>query len=258
MQLGLEGRSVLVMAGSQGIGLASALGFHAAGAKVAICARSPGPLEDAAAQMPGCLALTADATLPEDIDRVVSEAAARFGPVEVLVNNTGGPPAGPFDALSDADWENAVNLTLMSAIRASRAVLPAMRERRWGRIVNISSYGVKQPVPGLTLSNSVRMAVLGWAKSLAAQVGPDNVLVNTVCPGFTRTARATSVIAAQSAQSGKSEAEVVARIASEIPLGRIGEAEEVANLVVFLGSEAASYITGTAIQVDGGLTKGYA
>lgn len=258
MQLGLEGRSVLVMAGSQGIGLASALGFHAAGANVTICARSAGPLKAAAAQMPGCLALVGDATQPEDIERIAREAAAKFGPVEVLVNNTGGPPSGPFDALSDADWESAVNLTLMSAIRASRAVLPAMRERRWGRIVNISSYGVKQPVPGLTLSNSVRMAVLGWAKTLAAQVGPDNVLVNTVCPGWTRTARVDSLLAAQSAQTGRSADELASGIAADIPIGRIGEAQEVANLVVFLGSDAASYITGTAIQVDGGLTKGYA
>lgn len=246
------------MAGSQGIGLASALGFHAAGANVTICARSPGPLEAAAALMPGCLALPADATRPDGIEMVTSEAAARFGPVEVLVNNVGGPPAGAFDALSDSDWENAVQLTLMSAVRASRAVLPAMRERRWGRIVNISSYGVKQPVPGLTLSNSIRMAVLGWAKTLASQVGPDNVLVNTVCPGFIRTARSASVLAAQAAQTGKPVEELTAGIAREIPLGRIGEPEEIANLVVFLGSEAAGYITGTAIQVDGGLTKGYA
>ena len=258
MKLGLEGRSVLVMAGSQGIGLASALGFHAAGANVTICARSTGPLEEAAAQIPGCLALVADATLPDDIESVVSAASGKFGPVEVLVNNTGGPPSGLFDALSDADWENAVNLTLMSAIRATRAVLPSMREQRWGRIVNISSYGVKQPVPGLTLSNSVRMAVLGWAKTLAAQVGPDNVLVNTVCPGWTRTARVDSLLASQSAETGKSLEDLASGIAREIPLCRIGEAEEVANLVVFLGSEAASYITGTAIQVDGGLTKGYA
>lgn len=258
MKLGLEGRSVLVMAGSQGIGLASARGFHAAGANVTICARSAGPLAEAAAQMPGCLALEADATLPVDIERVVNAASEQFGPVEVLVNNVGGPPAGLFDALSDADWEKAVDLTLMSAIRTSRAVLPAMRERRWGRIVNISSSGVKQPVPGLTLSNSVRMAVLGWAKTLAAQVGPDNVTVNTVCPGFTRTARAASVLAAQSAQTGMTVEDLTLGIAREIPLGRIGEAEEVANLVVFLGSDAASYITGTAIQVDGGQTKGYA
>lgn len=249
---------MLVMAGSQGIGLASALGFHAAGANVTICARSAGPLDEAAAQMPGSLALVADATLPNDIERVVRASSEKFGAVEVLVNNAGGPPAGSFDALSDTDWENAVNLTLMSAIRASRAVLPNMRERRWGRIVNISSYGVKQPVPGLTLSNSVRMAVLGWAKTLAAQVGPDNVTVNTVCPGFTRTARAASVLAAQAAQTGKSTEELAKGVAAEIPLGRIGEAEEIANLVVFLGSEAASYITGTAIQVDGGQTKGYA
>ena len=207
--------------------------------------------------MPGALAIRADATDPGDIAQVVAHATRQFGPVEVLVNNTGGPPAGLFEALDDEAWAAAVEGTLMSAIRVTRAVLPAMRAARWGRIVNISSSGVRQPVPGLTLSNSVRMAVLGWAKTLAGQVAADGILVNTVCPGWTLTDRVTQLLGDRAGASGRSEADLAAEIAADIPLGRMGRAEEVANLVLFLGSEAASYITGTAIPVDGGAVKGY-
>ena len=257
MKLGLEGRSVLVMAASKGIGLASARAFHAAGAHVTICARGEQALHQAAASMPGALAIRADATDPDDIAQVVAHATRQFGAVEVLVNNTGGPPAGLFEALDDEAWAAAVEGTLMSAIRVTRAVLPAMRAARWGRIVNISSSGVRQPVPGLTLSNSVRMAVLGWAKTLAGQVAADGILVNTVCPGWTLTDRVTKLLGDRAGASGRSEADLAAEIAADIPLGRMGRAEEVANLVLFLGSEAASYITGTAIPVDGGAVKGY-
>jgi 3-oxoacyl-[acyl-carrier protein] reductase len=254
VNLSLTGKSVLVMAGSQGIGLASALGFHAEGATVTISGRSQASLDAAAAQMPGCRTVSGDVNLAPDIEKMVAAAA----PVDVLVNNAGGPPAGLFDALSDEDWERAFNLTLMSAVRASRLVLPHMRRQRWGRIVNISSFGVKQPVPGLTLSNSIRMAALGWAKTLAAQVGPDNVTVNTVCPGWTRTGRVTSLVEQKSQATGEPADAVIGAITEQIPLGRLGEPDEVANLVVFLGSEAAAYITGTAIQVDGGIVQGYA
>ena len=258
MKLGLEGRTAMVMAGSQGIGLASAQAFHAAGANVAICARSKGPLDEAAASMPGCLAMTADVTSEADISAFVAATKDSFGGVDILVNNAGGPPPGLFVDLGDDDWAKAVELTLMSAIRATRAVLPGMKERGWGRIVNVSSFGVKQPVPNLTLSNSIRMAVLGWAKALSNQVGPDGITVNTVCPGWTRTARVEKLFAQQSAQSGKSEEEIEAALVQSIPLRRAGEAEEIANCVLFLGSEAASYITGTAIAVDGGVAQGYA
>ncbi|WP_299194005.1 SDR family oxidoreductase [uncultured Erythrobacter sp.] len=258
MKLGLEGRTALVMAGSQGIGLASALAFHAAGANVAICARSQGPLDEAAASLPGCLAMTADVTSEADIDAFVAATKDRFGAIDILVNNAGGPPPGLFADLQDEDWAKAVELTLMSAIRATRAVLPGMKERGWGRIVNVSSIGVKQPVPNLTLSNSIRMAVLGWAKTLSNQVGPDGITVNTVCPGWTRTARVEKLFAQQSTQTGKSEEEIEAALVQSIPLRRAGEAEDVANCVVFLGSEAAGYITGAAIGVDGGAAQGYA
>lgn len=258
MDLGLQGRTALVMAGSQGIGLASAQGFHAAGANVAICARSHGPLDAAAASMPGCIAMAADVTNESDLAAFFAVAHEEFGSVDILVNNAGGPPPGAFVDLGDVAWANAVELTLMSAIRATRAVLPRMKEKGWGRIVNISSFGVKQPVPDLTLSNSIRMAVLGWAKTLADQVGPDGITVNTVCPGWTRTERVEKLFAQLSATADKGREEIEAALVQNIPLRRVGRAQEVANLIVFLGSEAASYITGTAIAVDGGATRGYA
>lgn len=257
MDLQLENKTVLVTAGSKGIGLATALGFHKCGAKVAICGRSQDALDAAAAQMPGCLALTGDVSKAEDIDRVIDGVTAKFGGIDILVNNAGGPPPGLFENLADEDWNAAIELTLMSVVRATRLVLPYMRAQKWGRVINISSSGVKQPVPGLTLSNSIRMAVLGWAKTLANQVAGDNILVNTVCPGFTDTDRVTQILEQQSAASGKSTEEIAAGIASQIPMQRIGQPEEIANLAIFLGSEAASYITGTSIQVDGGSVQGF-
>lgn len=254
MDLGLKDKVVLVTAGSQGIGLATAQGYHGEGARVAICARGADKLAAAAATMPGRLALQADVTDAAQIEAMTREVAAQLGPVDVLVVNAGGPPPGLFEDLDDAAWLNATNLTLMSAVRMTRAVLPAMRARRWGRIVIISSVGVKQPVPNLTLSNSIRMAVLGWAKTLAQQVAGDNVLINTVCPGFTRTARIEQILGP--AGDGPNPAE--AAMAAQIPLGRIAEAKEIAGLAVFLGSEVASYMTGTAIAVDGGSARGYA
>ena len=254
MDLGLGKRSVLVLAGSRGIGLATAIAFHREGAQVAICGRDADGLADASAQMPGVVAIRGDVTDADALAAIVAEAATAFGGIDVLVINAGGPPSGAFETLDDAAWSKAVELTLMSAVRAARLVLPGMRRKRWGRIVIISSFGVKQPVPGLTLSNSIRMAVLGWAKTLARQVAGDNILVNTVCPGWTRTDRVTSLLG-----QGADGAEAMeAQIVSSIPLGRMGTADEIANLAVFLGSDAASYMTGTAIQVDGGLVEGYA
>lgn len=256
MKLGIDGRVALVMAGSDGIGLATAQGLHAEGAKVALCARNEERLASAAATMVGALAIKADVTEPNEIAGAVKDVSDAFGPVEILVNNAGGPPSGLLEHLGEADWQAAFDLTLMSAVRTTQLVLPAMRERRWGRIVNISSYGVKHPVPGLSLSNSIRPAVLGWAKTLADQVGGDNILVNTVCPGWTRTARMDTLMAQRAEKEGLSDEELQRSISDTIPLGRMGEASEIANLAVFLASGAASYITGTAIQVDGGLVRG--
>lgn len=252
MKLGLKGRNCLVLAGTQGLGLASAQMLSSEGCNIALCGRSPSARAEAQALLPDALVLNADVRSAYDLEGVVDSTVKRFGTVDILVINAGGPPSGSFDELDDAAWAQAVELTLMSAVRATRLVLPGMRERRWGRIVIISSFGVKQPVPGLTLSNSVRMAVLGWAKTLSRQVAADGVLVNTVCPGWTRTGRVDQLLAA-SPDAAAAETSIL----SSIPLGRMGTPNEIASLVAFLASEAASYITGAAIQVDGGLVEGY-
>lgn len=257
MDLGLAGKSAVVMAGSKGIGLATAKRLAAEGAQVTICARGEEALAKAAQEIGECEAIVADVTVTEDIDRVINAAKSRFGGVDILINNAGGPPPGAFEDLKDEAWQSAFELTLMSAIRSTRAVLPGMKEKRWGRIVNISSYGVKQPVPGLTLSNTIRMAVLGWAKTLSQQIAPDNITVNTVCPGWTRTARALGMVEKLAKENGISMEEQEQAMAAGIPLRRVGEADEVGDLAVYFASERAAYITGTAVQVDGGITAGY-
>lgn len=257
MDLGLTGKTVLITAGSQGLGRACADSFAREGAQVIICGRSQSGLDDAVAQIKGARAYQADLTDVSAIDDMMARIHKEVGGIDVLVNNAGGPPPGPFDVLDDADWQVAVDLTLMSVVRCTRHVLPYMKAQKWGRVLTISSYGVKQPVPNLTLSNSLRMAVLGWSKTLAGQVAQDNILVNTLCPGWTKTQRVTSLLTQKAEAEGSTLADEEAAIVQGIPLGRMGEPHELANLAVFLGSQAASYITGSAIAVDGGLVEGY-
>jgi 3-oxoacyl-[acyl-carrier protein] reductase len=230
MDLGLGGRVVLVTGGSAGIGLATAESFVAEGALVAICSRDASKLESASkklaagkASSDNVLAVPADLSQPEAASRVANHVMARWGHIDVLVNNVGGPPPGSFDSTPDAAWHTAVDLTLMSAIRMARAVLEPMRRRRWGRIVNISSYSVKEPIDGLLLSNSIRLAVLGWAKTLANEVASDNVLVNTICPGWTRTDRVRDVLGARATRESADAAQLEGEIARTIPLGRLAE-----------------------------------
>ena len=257
MDLGLAGKVVLVTAASQGLGRATALSFAREGARVAICARKAATIERVAREIAAetgaeVAGLECDLTDPTQIDALVAAVVARFGTVHVLVNNAGGPPPGRFGAVGDADWQRAFELTLMSAVRASRAVLPHMRKQRWGRIVNISSSSVKQPILDIHLSNSLRLGVAGWAKSLATELAAENVLVNTVGPGWTRTERVDELVASRASQSGASAADVEAAITRAMPIGRLGRPEEIADVVVFLASERASFVTGTFLAVDGG------
>jgi len=261
MQTGLEGKVVLVTGGSDGIGLAIASAYAEEGAKVAICGRDIKRLENAKQQIEknrstSVLALQADLTVPADIERLCKDVLGHHRKVDVLINNAGGPPPGTFEGVDDAQWLAAFQLTHLSTVRVTRLLLPHFRAQKWGRIINISSYSVKQPIDNLMLSNSIRLAVLGWSKSLAREVASDNILVNTICPGWTHTARVSKLLEGRgSAENRKAEA-IEREITQSIPLGRMARPQEIAGLAVFLGSDAASYITGTAIQVDGGVVAG--
>ena len=189
------------------------------------------------------------------INGFIQEVESSLGSVDILVNNTGGPPPSSFEQISDEDWQNAFNSTMMSAVRLSRAVIPNMKENGWGRIINISSVSVKTPVNGLFLSNSLRMGVLGWAKALADEVAAHGITVNTVCPGYTKTERVEAILESQSSSSGLSKEEIEKTIAGNIPMKRVGEPEDLAGLITFLASEKANYMTGLAVQVDGGSAR---
>lgn len=260
METGLNGKVALVTAGSAGIGLAVARGLLDEGCKVAICGRDRSRLDRAVDSLKATperlIAVPADVSRPDDTDRLMATVSNAFGRVDVLVNNNGGPPPGMFTDLDDAAWEAAFELVHMSAVRLTRAVLPGMRQAGSGRIINISSYSVKQVINGLMLSNSIRLGLIGWAKTLADEVAADGILVNTVCPGWTSTDRITAVVNKQAANAGKSADATLDAIKASIPMRRLAEPSEIADLVVFLASKRASYITGTAIHVDGGLVRG--
>ncbi len=261
MDLGLKGRSALVCGSSQGLGRAIAESLAAEGANVVINSRSEERLEVARAEIADATGATveiaaADLTDPSGVEQVVAAARSAFGQIDILVTNTGGPPSGPFESHSAEVWRTAIAGNFESVVNLVRAVLPEMRERQWGRILNVTSISVKQPVGGLILSNSIRAGITGFAKTIANEAGPDNVTVNNILPGFTRTERLVELGQAVASRDGKTVDEVYGVWESEIPMGRLGEPPELAALAAFLCSERASYITGQSVAVDGGWIKG--
>ncbi len=261
MDLGLKDKVAIVCASSQGLGKAAALGLAAEGANVVIIARHKKDLEEAAEEIKDktgkeVFQLIADLNQVEDIHRVVEQTIDKFGTIHILVNNAGGPPVGNFSGLTDEMWQNGVNLTLMSLIRMSRKVIPHMIKNNWGRIINITSLTAKQPLDDLIISSTLRPGILGLAKILSNQYSKHGILINNVCPGFILTKRQEEIVRSRSEAQNISTMEYMARHASEIPVGRYGKPEELANMIVFLASERSSYVTGTTISVDGGLVKG--
>jgi 3-oxoacyl-[acyl-carrier protein] reductase len=257
MDFGLTGRVALVGGSSRGLGYAVARELAAEGCALVICARDGEALESARSAIveetgAEVLGMVANLSDPEAVRVVTSAAFDAFGHVDVLVTNTGGPPAGHFESHTPAAWSSAVAQNLDSVLNLTRAVLPSMKERRWGRIVNVTSIAVKQPVDGLILSNSIRAAVTGFARTLANEVATFGITVNNVMPGYTRTERLEQLAAHNATSRGTSAAEAYAQWEQEIPMGRLGKPSEFAALVAFLASERAAYITGASIPVDGG------
>ncbi len=261
MDLGLEGKAALVTASSEGIGRACALELARNGAGVVVCARREDVLDKAREEIAEetgrqIAAISADLTSARDIDAVIERTVSEFGRIDVLVTNAGGPPSGKFMDFDDAAWTRAFELNLLSVVRLNRAVVPIMREGGGGSIVNLTSISVKEPLKGLVLSNAIRAAVVGLSKTLANELGADGIRVNTVCPGFTATERMTELFTARADREGKTYDEIADGIYATIPLGRFAEPADIARMVVYLASDAARYVTGVTVQVDGGFVKG--
>jgi 3-oxoacyl-[acyl-carrier protein] reductase len=261
MDLGLRGKVAVVAAASKGLGKAVARGLAAEGVSLALCSRDQSAIDRAAAEIraetgAAVLPLAVDLTDEAAIREFIRRTAEEYGRIDILFSNTGGPPPGTFTTVDDAAWERAFRLIHLSAVRLTREVLPHLRRQGGGRIVYSTSISVMQPIDNLILSNSLRSAVLLMAKTLEIDAARDNILVNVVCPGRIYTERIEQLDRARAQQTGQSVAEVARQAEAAIPLGRSGRPEEFANVVTFLCSERASYLTGTVIQIDGGQYRG--
>jgi 3-oxoacyl-[acyl-carrier protein] reductase len=258
MELGLTGKAAIVGGSSRGMGKAIALALAQEGCDVAICARGEDDLKITAEEIRSqtgvrVLPLVCDMSNYDDIKRLVRETAKTFGRIDIVVNNAGGPPPGTFDDFSEEEWQKAVDQNFLSAVRTIREALPYLR-RQGGRVINITSVAVKQPIDSLILSNAVRLGVVGMAKTLSRQVAKDGITVNNVCPGNIATQRLLSLFEAWAQREGRPFQEVLEEEKSKTPTGFLGEPADIAALVLFLASEKARYISGATIQVDGGST----
>ena len=253
-------RVALVCAASKGLGRASAEALGRDGVRVAICARGREALTATADAMRSAgaevLPIEADLRRADDVSRAIETTVATFGRLDILVTNTGGPPSGPFMTLDEAAWLEAIDSLLLSVVRLCRGAIPHMQARGGGRIINITSISVKQPIAGLVLSNALRAAVTGLAKTLSVELAPHNILVNCVAPGYTRTDRVVELAKAAAAREGITPEQAERRIIDQVPLGRLGTPEEFGEVVRFLASPAASFVTGATIPVDGGWVRG--
>ncbi len=261
MDLGLKNRNVIVAASSDGIARAAAEKFAAEGAKVAMCSRDAEKLNAAAGHIRErygvpVLAERLDVTDAAAVEAFVKQVAQEFGGVDICVTNAGGPPAKMFFSTTTEEWHRSIELNFMSIVYFARAVLPWMQKKQWGRLVTITSVTVRQPVPDLIYSNAVRAGVLGLVKSLSNEFGKDGITVNNVGPGYTATERLKQLIDKRAQDLGTSPAEFESRLVGDVPLKRVGQPEELADAIVWLASDRASYITGQTLLVDGGAFKG--
>jgi len=261
MDLHLKDKRALVTGASRGLGYALALGLAREGCRVVINSRDEGRIKAAAeaiAQETGTqvIGLVGDVTGPDEPAKLVKHAAEALGGLDLLATNAGGPPSGLFESLDEAAWAKAIDLSLMSHVRLIRAALPYLRQSQAASVLTITSYSVKQPIPNLVLSNSIRAATVGLTKSLALELGRDGIRFNSILPGWTETERVYELMTFRAQQNGTTVEEEIAKQSKESPLGRMGRPEEFANAAVFLLSPAASYITGVMLNVDGGMYKG--
>jgi len=261
MQTGLSGKCAIVCAASKGLGRATALALAREGARVVVSARTASTLEASAAAIREAtgafvVPIVADVARADDVTRLLDQSSVALGAIDILVTNTGGPKSGRFETLSDEDWTRSIDSLLLSVVRLCRGVIPHMRRQGGGRILNVTSVSVKQPINGLALSNALRAAVTGLSRTLANELAADNILVNCVAPGYTRTDRVVELAQASALREGIPVDAVQRRTEAEIPLGRLGTPDEFGDVVAFLASDRASYITGTTLQVDGGFVKG--
>jgi 3-oxoacyl-[acyl-carrier protein] reductase len=256
MDLGINGKVAVVAAASQGLGKACAQALAKEGARVAILSRRQDELDKVAGEIGAVLPLACNLAVGADIEAAIDKVKEILGPVSILVNNCGGPPAGTFDTITETQWAESFEQVFLSALRLTRAVLPMMRAAKWGRIVNIVSASVEQPLPGLIVSNAFRPALAGWAKTLSAEVAADNILVTCAAPGRILTSRTEVLDRAAAEKTGRPIEQIRTERVAAVPLKRYGTPEEFGAAVAFLASGRASYLTGSVLRVDGGAVAG--